>query len=138
MGKIVFSVIAFFILLYPFKSLADVGCALNYGNSSSEVIYFTVIGTAGSGSWVDYGGSPTYNNVGFPNQCPRYVYSTALDDGGRCCVNGNCNNTTRTRVNFTPIPCPLDDYIPLLNLVVAVLALKFIRNDKHFSFAPLS
>lgn len=103
------------------KIKADVGCALNYGNSNSEIIYFTVIGTAGNGNWTNYGGSPTYNNIGYPNACPRYDYDTALDAGGRCCVNGGCNSTTRTRVNFTPIPCSFDEYTFVLILVLGFL-----------------
>ena len=112
---------------------ADIGCALNYGNSNSEIIYFTVIGTAGNGNWTNYGGSPTYNNVGFPTACPRYDYDTALDAGGRCCVNGNCNNSTRTRVNFTPIPCPIDDNAAYLFPCVIILVLMNVRQPQMIS-----
>ncbi|MES2446433.1 MAG: hypothetical protein V4546_04590 [Bacteroidota bacterium] len=131
----IFSV-AIILFIFSVKIVkADVGCALNYGDPSSEVIYFTVIGTAGTGSWTNYGSSPTYNNVGFPNACPRYEYSTALDAGGRCCINGNCNNTTRTRVNFTPIPCPIDDEIPYILLSIASVGLFYIKRKTPYLIA---
>lgn len=120
-------VIALLLFSIPSNTKADVGCALNYGSSSSEIIYFTPIGTMSG--YTNYGGSPTYNNIGFPNACPRYNYNTALDAGGRCCVLGNCSNTTRTRVNFTPIPCPIDDYIPFIILAISSLGFFYLRRN---------
>lgn len=132
--KLIFSRILFLIIIFStLNSSADVGCALNYGNSNSEVIYFTVIGTAGNGNWTNYGGSPTYNNIGFPTACPRYNYDTALDAGGRCCVNGNCNNTTRTRVNFTPIPCPIDDDTAYLLPCIIILVFFKVHQPQKIS-----
>ncbi|WP_316804891.1 hypothetical protein [Pedobacter nototheniae] len=128
MNKIKLFVLLVFTFFYG-KSFAVPGCAINYAVSGMERIYYAPLTRVSGSSLDNYGGSPTYNNSGFPTTCPRYNYQTAVSDGTRCCINGVCDASYRYVANFTPINCPLDDYIPVLVLVMGGIGYSLLRRN---------
>jgi len=91
-------------------------------------------------------GRDNYSNVFFslddnssPAACPKhkyngvgYSYSTTT----RCCINGDCNANYRVWF-FTPINCPLDDYIPLLLIASGGFGFVILRKEIFLRYSSI-
>jgi len=70
--------------------------------------------------------------------CPRFTSATIASPTTACCIGGtDCTNNLV--YNFTNIPCPIDDYAPLLFLSIGVAGFLVIRKKAlDFSKASLT
>ncbi|KQS35645.1 hypothetical protein [Pedobacter sp. Leaf194] len=60
--------------------------------------------------------------------CPRFTTVSIYSPATACCIGGtDCTNNIL--YNFTNIPCPLDDYAPILVLSVGAIGLFAVRRN---------
>lgn len=126
-----------FLLIFAMfsKTFAISGCGIGSYSTGSEIISYIPSGTAGSGSWANYIGTPSRDNSSSPNACPRHAYSSSgFNNSIRCCIGGNCDPSYRLWT-ITLIPCPIDDYIPLLLLATGGLGFIILRKRNLFNMA---
>lgn len=124
---------AFLLFLFPLISNADTGCVMNY-NSSTEVVYPTSIGPAPANtSRTNYTGPITYNDLYYPTSCPKYRWISLAVSSTRCCISNVCDNSFRI-AEYSPINCPIDNYIPWLILPAGIFALFSIKRNKTVLF----
>lgn len=117
-------VVFLLVLCGVLEASAD-GCALNY-NTANEVIYYGLInaGTKNFGYPVAYNNS----NAAYRSACPKYDFSSAVTDGTTCKINGVTNSSFRYIPNITFIPCPIDDYLPVMLLLSGAVGFFIIRS----------
>ena len=124
-------ILFFFLLVICKTSSAQVGCLAPSGN-----LY-----TLNSGS--TYNGAPRYNwngSITDPNRISAASTTRCIRrfTPARSCYirydcNGGGNNCTYDlgeEVNYTPLPCPVDDYIPFLVLVTGVVGGLFLKKNQ--------
>lgn len=140
-----FKIFLLLFLSYNFNALADVGCAINPsgGSDGGNFIYTTYLGKVTitvndyyKPQFENYAGpvSLVNNWNENPNACPRHTttYQSA-GSGGDCLINGDINKKgnlvyyTPISCNTTTVPMPLDDYIPLLVIIVGGVGALFIK-----------
>jgi hypothetical protein len=119
-----FFVFIFLNLFLLFECAAAEGCAISPNNTSLERIFTQSSGLVGGRR--NFIGPETYNNIGFPSACPRYDYNAATVTSERCAINGVYNASYRVLI-FTPLNCPLDDYIPYFILATGGLGFFYLR-----------
>ena len=108
------------------KAFAISGCGIGSYFTGSEIISYIPSGTAGSGPWANYIGTPSRDDTRSPTACPRHAYSSSSYSTTRCCIGGNCDPSYRIWT-ITLIPCPIDDYIPLLLLFTGSFGFIILR-----------
>lgn len=114
------------LLVLSSAAYAISGCGIGSYLTGSEVISYVPSGTAGSGSWANYIGTPSRDDSRSPTVCPRHAYTSSNYNTIRCCIGGNCDPSYRIWT-ITLIPCPLDDYILLLLLTSGAFGFIVLR-----------
>ena len=104
------------------KSYATDGCYSTFTNR----FYYILIGTN------NYSGS-TYATAGSTLSCSTFT-SGSYNPNAPCSIEGSNSSSYRQATTNLIYPCPIDDYIPFLMLLLAGLGFITLKNNKLVYF----